>query len=78
MCGTKPIDENAEKMGWYDLIKTVHNAFEYGLHCNDMNHKEVEHEISSAMDKFAKQNDLPVHDWKTPYEDQYGTQEETP
>lgn len=76
MCGTKPIDEKAENMGWYDLIKTVHHSFEYGLHCNDMNHKELEHEISSAIDKFAKQNDLPVHDWKTPYEDQYGPQEE--
>lgn len=78
MCGTTPIDEKAENMGWYDLIKTVHHAFEYGLHCNDLNNKEVEHEISSAIDKFAKQNDLPVHDWKTPFEDQYGTQEETP
>lgn len=77
MCGTKPIDEKAEKMGWYDLIKTVHHAFEYGLHCNDMNHKDVEHEISSAIDKLAKQNDLPVHDWKTPYEEQYGPKEET-
>jgi len=77
MCGTKPIDEKAENMGWYDLIKKVHHAFEYGLHCNDMNHKDVEHEISSAMDKFAKQNDLPVHVWETPYEEQYGPKEET-
>lgn len=71
MCGTIPIDEKAEKMGWYDLIKTIHHAIQYGLHCNDMNHKEVEQEIVSSLDMFAKKNELPVHAWNIPYDEQY-------
>ena len=58
-------------MGWYDLIKTIHHAIQYGLHCNDMNHKEVEQEIVSSLDMFAKKNDLQVHAWNIPYDEQY-------
>lgn len=65
------------KIGCYVIIKTVLNAFEYGLHCNDMNHKDLEHDSSSAMDTFDKQNVLTVHDWNPLYEDQYGTHEKT-
>ena len=57
---------------WEELVKTVHHAFEYGFHCNDMTHGEVEDDISFALDKFAKENGLPVHDWDTDYEEQYG------
>lgn len=57
---------------WEELVKTVHHAFEYGLHCNDMTFGEIESDISFALDKFAKENGLPVHDWDTDYEDQYG------
>lgn len=57
---------------WEELVKTVHHAFEYGLHCNDMTFGEIESDISFALDKFAKGNNLPVHDWDTDYEDQYG------
>lgn len=71
MCGTIPIDEKVEKMGWYDLIKTLHHAIQYGLHCNDMNHKEVEQEIVYSLDMFAKKNDLQVHAWNIPYDEQY-------
>ena len=71
MPGTTPPNETGIKMGWYDLIKTIHHAIQYGLHCNDMNHKEVEQEIASSLDMFAKKNDLPVHDWNTPYDEQY-------
>ena len=58
--------------GWDELIKTVHHAFAYGLECNDMNHGEVEEDIAFALDRFAKKNGLPEHDWDTEYEDQYG------
>lgn len=57
---------------WKELIKTVHHAFEYGFHCNDMTHGEIEEDISFALNKFAKENGLPVHDWDTDYEEQYG------
>lgn len=71
MNGTTQPNETAIKMGWYDLIKKIHHAIQYGLHCNDMNHKEVMQEIVSSLDMFAKKNDLPVHDWNTPYGEQY-------
>lgn len=45
---------------WEELCKTVHHAFEYGFHCNDMTHGEVEDDISFALDQFAKKNGLPV------------------
>ena len=57
---------------WEELVKTVHHAFEYGLHCNDMTFGEIESDISFALVKFAKENNLPVHDWDTEYEEQYG------
>lgn len=57
---------------WEELCKTVHHAFEYGLHCNDMTFGEIESDISFALDKFAKENNLPVHDWDDDYEEQYG------
>lgn len=57
---------------WEELVKTVHHAFEYGLHCNDMTFGEIESDISGAVDKFAKKNGLPEHDWDTDYEEQYG------
>lgn len=62
--------------GWEELIKTVHHAFEYGLHCNDMTFGEIEDDISFALDKFAKENGLPVHDWSLDYEETYGNSEE--
>ena len=57
---------------WLALCKIVHHAFEYGFHCNDMTHDEVEEDISFALDQFSKKNGLPVHDWQTDYEEQYG------
>lgn len=61
--------------GWDELVKTVHHAFEYGLHSNDMTFGEVEEDIAFALDKFAKENGLQVHDWDTYYEDQYGEEQ---
>lgn len=68
--GTVPANDQFNS--WYELIKTVHHAFEYGFHCNDMTFDEMEDDISFALDKFAKENGLPVHDWETGYEEQFG------
>ena len=57
---------------WEELCKMVHHAFEYGFHCNDMTHGEVEEDISFALDRFAKKNGLPKHDWDADYEETYG------
>ena len=62
--------------GWDELIKIVHHAFAYGLECNDMTHEEVKEDIALALDKFAKKNGLPDHDWETEYEDLYGERHE--
>ena len=60
---------------WEELCKMVHHAFEYGFHCNDMTHGEVEDDISFALDRFAKKNGLPEHDWDADYEETYGDAE---
>ena len=60
---------------WEELVKMVHHAFEYGFHCNDMTHGEVEDDISFALDRFAKKNGLPEHDWDADYEETYGDAE---
>lgn len=60
MSGVVQADEKFNS--WYELIKTVHHAFEYGLHCNDMTFGEIEEDIVFALDRFAKDNGLPV-DW---------------
>ena len=62
--------------GWEELIKTVHHAFEYGLHCNDMTYEEVEEDIAFALNRFATKNGLPEHPWDTEYEDLYGERQE--
>lgn len=70
MIPTTPTNEPFRS--WGALVKTVHHAFEYGLHCNDMTFGEIEDDISFALDKFAKENGLPVHDWNADYEEKYG------
>lgn len=73
-----PYNDPVRDIGaWEELVKTVHHAFEYGLHCNDMTFGEIEEDISFALDKFAKENGLPVHDWDTDYEDLYAEKDET-
>lgn len=49
---------------WNELIKTVKHAWEYGIHCNDMTLGEIEEDISSALDRFAKANGLPEIKWE--------------
>lgn len=49
---------------WNELIKTVKHAWEYGIHCNDMTLGEIEEDISSALDRFAKANGLPEINWE--------------
>lgn len=67
-----PVIKCSSEDGWKELCKQVHHAFAYGLECNDMTHGEVEEDIAFAMDQFAKKCGLPVHDWDTGYEEQYG------
>jgi hypothetical protein len=40
--------------GFEELCKTVHHAFEYGFHCNDMTEGEMEDDISfyKGIDKW--------------------------
>lgn len=49
---------------WNELIKTVKHAWQYGIHCNDMTLGEIEEDISSALDRFAKANGLPEVKWE--------------
>ena len=49
---------------WDELIKTVKHAWQYGIHCNDMTLGEIEEDISSALDRFAKANGLPEINWE--------------
>ena len=70
MSGVVQADEKFND--WYELVKQVHHAFAYGLECNDMTHGEVEEAIAFALAPFAEKHRLPVHDWNTEYEDQYG------
>lgn len=60
---------------WEELVKMVHHAFAYGLECNDMTHGEVISDIAFALDRFAKKNGLPEHDWDADYEETYGDAE---
>ena len=60
---------------WEELCKRIHYVIAYFIHANDLSTSEAEEEICFAMDKFAKVNNLPVHDWDTEYEEQYGDAE---
>lgn len=62
---------------WEELCKMVHHAFEYGFHCNDMTHGEMEDDISFALDRFAKKNGLPEHPWDDDYESLYAEKDIT-
>lgn len=63
--------------GFEELCKTVHHAFEYGFHCNDMTEGEMEEDISFALNKFARENNLPEHDFDTDYNDLYPQEDST-
>lgn len=57
---------------WEELCKRLHYVIAYFIHANDLSTSEAEEEICFAMDKFAKGNNLPVHDWDTDYEELNG------
>lgn len=46
-----------------DAIEMIKHAFEYGFHCNDMTHGEVEEDISFAVDKILKHYGHAPVDW---------------
>lgn len=58
--------------GFEELCKTIHHAFAYGLESNDMTHGEVISDISFALNKFAKENNIPEYDFDADYNDLYG------
>lgn len=57
------------------MCKLVHHAFEYGLHCNDMSHGEVEEDIAFAIDEFGKTAGFPEYDWDADYNEVYSAEE---
>ena len=61
--------------GWKELCKKLHYVIAYFIRANDLSTSEAEEEICFAMDKFAKKNHLPVHDWDTDYESLYAEEE---
>lgn len=54
---------------WKELLKTVHYSIEYGVNCNDLTLGELAENIEFAINKFAKENGLPEHDFDQEYED---------
>jgi hypothetical protein len=46
-----------------DAIEMIKHAFEYGFHCNDMTHGEVEEDISFAVNKILKHYGHAPVDW---------------
>lgn len=57
---------------WEELVKMVHYSIEYGVNCNDLSSHELAENITFALDRFAKKNGLPEHDWDADYEETYG------
>ncbi len=66
-----PVIKCSGEEGWKELCKAVHYSIEYGVNCNDLSSHELAENITFALDKFAKDNHLPVHDWDTDYETLY-------
>lgn len=60
---------------WEELVKMVHYSIEYGVNCNDLSSHELAENITFALDRFAKKNGLPAHDWDADYEEKYGNTE---
>ena len=60
---------------WEELCKMVHYSIEYGVNCNDLSSHELAENITFALDRFAKKNGLPEHDWDADYEEKYGDAE---
>lgn len=49
---------------WQELIRVVKHAWEYGIHSNDMTLGEIEEDISGALNRFAKEMNLPQVNWE--------------
>lgn len=50
--------------GWDEFIEAIKYAIEYGLHCNDLSHGELEDDICFAIDELAKKNGMPEINWE--------------
>lgn len=57
---------------WNESLARVKRAIEYGLHCNDLNHRELEDEICFAFEQLAKFNGMPEIDWEYHEEEEDG------
>lgn len=49
---------------WSETIAKIKYAIEYGFHCNDLSHRDMEEEICSALDRLGKENGMPEIDWE--------------
>lgn len=56
----RPIDEKA----WDRFAYLMKDAIEYGLHCNDYNHIELEQKLKEAADELGESAGMPKIDWE--------------
>lgn len=61
--------------GFQEAVKRVKHAIEYGLHCNDMTHGEIEDDICFAFDQLAKKNGEPEINWEEEDDNAAGDQD---
>lgn len=60
-----PVEDDSDKdADWKELISVVKHAWEYGIHSNDMTLGEIEEDISCALNRFAKEMNLPQVNWE--------------
>lgn len=50
--------------GFDEAIKKIKYDIEYGFHCNDLSHNDMEDDICFIFDKLAKENGHPAIDWE--------------
>lgn len=50
--------------GFDEAVKRIKYNLEYGFHCNDLSHNDMEDDICFIFDKLAKDNGEPEIDWE--------------
>ncbi len=51
-------------IGFDEAVKRIKYNLEYGFHCNDLSHNDMEDDICFIFDKLAKDNGEPEIDWE--------------
>ena len=52
-------------INWFqEAVAKVKYDIEYGFHCNDLNHGEIEDDLIFIFDKLAKENGMPAINWE--------------